>query len=519
MKIVTVEQMKALEAASARAGVSVDALMEKAGLAVASQATELLESPRGARVLVLVGPGNNGGDGLVAARYLHQWGARVQIYLCAPRPSSDPKLEQAEDRGIPVTSSEDDPSYALLHRHLSSTSLIIDAIIGTGKARPLQGGLKAILESVAQARGERVILLLAVDLPTGLDAETGALDPACQGADVTVTLGYPKVGHYTFPGASVAGRLVIADIGIPAGLDAEIALELITPDLLRSLLPRRTLEAHKGTFGRLMVVGGSRNYIGAPILACNGAYRAGAGLVTLAAAHTVDAIVAPRVVEATHLPLPETDAGGITSEGASLVREALSGYEALLVGCGLSQEAEVTEFVQALLLQEPALKTPMVLDADALNVLAHLPGWWERLKTPAVLTPHPGEMARLTSLSTGQVQSARLDTAREAAKRWGQVVVLKGAFTVVASHEGATHLSPFANPALASAGTGDVLAGVIGGLLAQGLTALDAATCGVYLHAAAAEELRTHLGDAGLVASDLLAEIPRRIKALKESSE
>ena len=519
MKIVTVEQMGALESASARNGVSVDTLMENAGLGVAFQATQLLESPRGTRVLVLVGPGNNGGDGLVAARHLHQWGARVQVYLCASRKSPDPKLELAEERGIPATSADDDPSFTLLQGHLAATSLVIDAILGTGTARPIEGRLKEVLRSVGQARKERRLPLLAVDLPTGLDAESGAVDPACLGADVTVTLGHPKVGHYTFPGASVTGRLEIVDIGIPPGLDADVPLELITPELVRSLLPQRPLEGHKGTFGRLLVVAGSRSYVGATILACSGAFRTGAGLVTLAAPRSVDAIAANRVIEATHLPLPETEAGGIASQSVSTVREAMGGYEALLMGCGLGQESEVDAFVQALLLQEPRPEMPAILDADALNILARLPNWWEQLKAPAVLTPHPGEMARLTGLSTAQVQAARLDTTREAAKRWGQVVVLKGAFTVVASPEGTTRLSPYANPALASAGTGDVLAGAIGGLLAQGLSPLDAATCGVYLHAAAAEELRADFGEAGLVASDLLPEIPRRMRGMAKERE
>ena len=199
-----------------------------------------------------------------------------------------------------------------------------------------------------------------------------------------------------------------------------------------------------------------------------------------------------------------------------MVQEALEGYAALVIGCGLGQEPDTQQFVYELLLQNPLLENlPVALDADALNALAQIPDWHTRLKAHAVLTPHPGEMARLAGLSTGQVQERRLEVARQAAEQWGQVVVLKGAFTVIASPEGEARISPFANPGLASAGTGDVLAGAIGGLLAQGLSPIDAATCGVYLHGAAAEELRLELGDAGLMASDLLPELPRRIKALK----
>ena len=224
MKIVTVEQMKALEAASVEAGVSVDALMEKAGLAVASEATRRLESPRGARVLVLVGSGNNGGDGLVAARHLHQWGARVQVYLCGPRKQPDPKLDLVEDRGIPVAAASDDNGYTLLQRSLESSPMVIDAVLGTGAARPIEGPVKDVLECVGRAGSRHRLTLLAIDLPTGLNADTGAVDPACLGSDVTVALGHPKVGHYTFPGASVTGELQIVDLGIPLGLDAEVDL-------------------------------------------------------------------------------------------------------------------------------------------------------------------------------------------------------------------------------------------------------------------------------------------------------
>ena len=275
MKIVTVEQMQALEVAAGKASVSVDALMEKAGLAVADLAIQHLASPRGARVLVLVGSGNNGGDGLVAARYLHQWGARVQLYLCASRKDPDPSLALAEDRGIPIATAADDPGLEQLRRHLASSSLVIDAVLGTGKARPLEGQLRKVLLQVADAREHQAAPMLAVDLPTGLDAETGAVDPACPGADITVALGYPKVGHFTFPGASVTGRLEIVDIGVPPGLDTDISLDLVTPELVRSLLPSRPIEAHKGTFGRLLVIAGSRSYVGATFLACSGAYPGG----------------------------------------------------------------------------------------------------------------------------------------------------------------------------------------------------------------------------------------------------
>jgi NAD(P)H-hydrate epimerase len=251
------------------------------------------------------------------------------------------------------------------------------------------------------------------------------------------------------------------------------------------------------------VVAGSRNYVGAAALAAGGAYRAGAGLVTIATPESVYPIVAGRALEATHLPLPEASPGHVSASAAEVVREQAPQYEALVVGCGMGQSAETRAFLERLLLADPPLDVPLLLDADGLNNLAQIDRWHERLHCHAVLTPHPGEMARLTGLSAGDIQSKRWETAQGWARRWGQVVVLKGAFTVVASPSAGLAVSPFANPALASAGTGDVLAGAIGGLLAQRLTPFEAACCGVYLHAAAGERVRTQVGDSGLLAGEL----------------
>lgn len=518
MKIVNVQQMQALEAASAQAGVSTDTLMENAGLAVADLAMRQLDNPRGARVLVLVGPGNNGGDGLVAARRLHQWGARVYVYLCAHRRSPDPKLEVVLDRGMPVIHASEDSDFVALNGHLKSCSLVIDAVLGTGRARTLEGTLRDIFAEVGRFRTQRDLPLLAIDLPTGLNADSGAMDPAGVGADITAALGYPKVGHVTFPGAEAGGRLEVVDIGIPGGLDQHVPLELVTARLIRPLIPKRPINSHKGTFGRLVVVAGSRNYVGAPYLACSGAYRAGAGLVTLAAAWGAYTIASTKLAETTHIPLPETEAGAISGRALETLCEALAGPGALVIGCGLGQEGESQELVQRLLSSHALDGTPAVIDADALNALALQDAWYRQLTVDCVLTPHPGEMSRLTGETTSRVQERRLEIAQASARDWGQVVVLKGAHTIIASPDGRTRISPFANPGLASAGTGDVLAGVIGGLLAQGLSTFDAATCGVYVHGAAAEAVRQQLGDTGMTASDLLPEIPRQIKRLKEEA-
>ena len=286
MKVVTSAQMAALEAASERRGVATDALMENAGLAVAETVRRLLDNVADAAVIVLVGPGNNGSDGLVTARQLRRWGAKVTAYLASTRPPVDRKMDLAREYDVEIVSLADDPGMVILERLLRRSRVVVDAVLGTGRSRPLSGGIKdAMLLLQACRTGENGPQVVALDSPTGVDADTGEVDPACPQADVTVALGHPKVGLLTFPGAAVAGRLEVVDIGLPAGLveEKDIALELLTAAWVGPRLPARPLDGHKGTFGHALVVAGSRTYVGAACLASLAAARVGAGLVTLAA--------------------------------------------------------------------------------------------------------------------------------------------------------------------------------------------------------------------------------------------
>ena len=514
MKIVTVEQMLELERRSADIGLPPEVLMENAGLAVANQAREFLGNVTGRSILVLVGPGNNGGDGLVAARHLHDWGAKVHLFLIKRKTQSDKNFSLNMERGISWTDAACDKGLSIFNKALSAADMVIDALFGTGKIRPLEGIVKQILEQVSAAKESRPGLkILAIDLPSGMDANTGATDPACLAADLTVTLGYPKAGLFKFPGAARVGQLEIADIGIPADLAEGIATELITAESVRALLPSRPRDANKGTFGRLLVVAGSINYIGAAYLACEGAMRVGTGLVTLATAKSLQPSL--KLIEATYIPLPESEPGIISKEAVPVIRERLANYDAMLLGCGLGQDPETAQFLRELLF-DGSPGTPVVVDADGLNILARIPQWWQMLEGKAVLTPHPGEMSRLVGKPVAEIQKGRVESALKAAAEWKQTVVLKGAFTVVASSGGEVRISGAANPGLASAGTGDVLSGVIAGLMAQGLSPFDAASCGVYLHAMAGELVREGLGDTGMIASDLLLRLPLVIKRLKQ---
>jgi len=516
MKIVTSEQMRQIDQECIRSGTPGHVLMENAGKAVAEETRRILGKIDQQCILLLIGPGNNGGDGLVAARYLHDWKARVSLYLCGQRPTNDANLELVQQRGITCIEAAQDASLDKFDEMLSSASCVIDALFGTGKARSLQGVFPQVLDRVTQAKKKTPGLhIIAVDLPSGLNADSGAVDPACLYADNTITLAFPKLGLFSFPGAERVGKLTIADIGIPGYLADSITTELITDEWARAVLPERPLNANKGTFGKVLVAAGSINYIGAAYLACSGAMRVGAGLVTLATATSLQPILEAKLTETTYLPLPESDPGIISPQAAELISQQFSNYNVLLLGCGLGQSQSTIEFVNAVL-AKPELPA-LVLDADALNTLAKTPKWWQQLTTDAILTPHPGEMARLSGLSVDEIQSDRVGIAQKLALEWHKTIVLKGAYTVIATPEGYSRVSPIANPGLASAGTGDVLTGAIAGLLAQGLPLFDAAALGVYLHGKAGEMVKDIIGNAGMIAADLLSALPLVIKKLKEA--
>ncbi|MFC1915465.1 NAD(P)H-hydrate dehydratase [Chloroflexota bacterium] len=515
MKIVSSEQMRQIDQECAKVGLPTSVLMENAGKTVAEETRCILSTTDRQDVLVLVGPGNNGGDGLVAARYLHDWGTKVSLYLCSQRPSDDPNLEVVKQRGMTCVAAAQDESLDKFDELLSSANCIIDALLGTGKARPLQGIFPQVLDRVAQAKRKKPGLrIIAVDLPSGLNADNGAVEPACLYADNTITPAFPKLGLFSFPGAERVGKLTIADIGIPDHLADSITTELITDEWAKTVLPERPLDANKGTFGRVLVVAGSINYIGAAYLACSGAMRVGAGLVTLATAASLQPILAAKLTEATYLPLPESQPGILSAQAAELIVPQLSNYNVLLLGCGLGQSQSVTKFLTSIFFREKL--PPLVIDADALNTLANIPDWWQQITYDAILTPHPGEMARLNGLSIAEIQSDRVSIVKKFALSWHKTIVLKGAYTVIATPEGLCRISPIANPGLASAGTGDVLTGAITGLMAQGLSLFDAAALGVYLHSKAGEMVKDIIGNAGMIATDLLSALPLAIKQIKE---
>lgn len=520
MKIVTAEEMRQIDRDAAAKGLPTEVLMANAGRAVAEEVKERIGDMADRRVLVLVGPGNNGGDGLVAASHLQEGGAKVDLYIWSRKTEGDANFAATQAKGIPFVKAEEDEGFKDLLCLTEKADVIVDSLLGTGKARAISGTLKGMLEVVARwRRGDAVVA--AVDLPTGLDADTGAVDEATVPADFTVTLGYPKPGLFLLPGARYVGELSVADIGFPPEPEGQSPLEMIIPELVKQLLPARPALSHKGTFGKVMVVAGSVNYVGAPFLACVSAGRVGAGLVTLACANTIYPILASKLVETTFLPLLDSPPGLLYGEAMNVLVRALPDYNVALLGPGLGQEAVTKSFVDQLLRWVKSETTgkfkdvSWVIDADGLNALPSIRKWPDVIPQKAVLTPHPAEMGRLLGLSVEQVQADRLGVARRAAAEWGRVVVLKGAYTIVASPDGQTFVNPGANPALASAGTGDVLAGAIAGLMAQGLDPKRAAVAGVFIHGLAGDLVRDEVGDAGALAGDLLDLLPEAISVVK----
>ena len=517
MKLVTAEQMRALEAVAAEQGVTEAQLMENAGVAVAQESWINMGAAEGRNAVVLVGPGNNGGDGLAAARNLKEWGAEVSVFLLRPRPDDDPQWQALQAEGIEAWSAEEDPGLERLEARLAETHGVVDALLGTGLSRPIDGLLELVLDKLAERRAQRIFRphLLSIDVPTGVDPDTGHADPAVVRADTTVALGFAKVGLFAMPGRAIAGDVVETDIGLPEGLGDDLPFEDIRQRDLQERMPFRSDDSHKGTFGTTVVAAGSRRYPGAARLASEAALRAGAGLVVLAAPESAQALVAAGTPEVAHHPLP--DAGGaVSADAAAELLRGLEGCEALLIGPGLSHTPETAAFVANVLAGLDGVEglRAAVIDADALNAVAERPGWHEGLAVARVLTPHPGEMARLLGIPVEEVQRDRLRLAVDYARRTGSVVVLKGANTVVAAPDGRARLSEFSSAVLATAGTGDVLAGFIASLIGQGMDPFDAASAAVYLHSECGRALEGAMGSATAAASDLLRALPEVRKAL-----
>jgi ADP-dependent NAD(P)H-hydrate dehydratase / NAD(P)H-hydrate epimerase len=515
MKLPTAEQMRALDnIAISHYGIPSIVLMENAGRGMVAAMGQEFGNLAGRTITILVGPGNNGGDGLVIARHLHQQHARPHVLLLSvpDKFTGDAAVNLAvvQKLGLPLRQFSPGDSSEMVRGLLRHSWLVVDAIFGTGLKREVSGHFAEVIELLNQLH----LPVAAVDIPSGLNADTGQPLGVCVQASMTATFAHAKPGLTVHPGRGLAGRLQVIDIGIPpeAAHQAAISTELLTAATLGAWLPERQASSHKGTFGHLLVVAGSEGKTGAAILCAQGAMRSGAGLVTLCVPAAVNSIFETCLTEAMTLPLPSSGKGHLSIADYEKIFEATRGKQAVAVGPGLGTAPETAEMVLRLYRQ---CQEPMVIDADGLNILAGEPAVLASPPGPRLLTPHPGEMSRLTGLATKAIQADRLAVASTFAREKGVFLVLKGADSVIAAPDGRLAVNPTGNPGMASGGMGDVLTGIIGGLLAQGLTPWQAACLGTYAHGAAGDRLAAGSGaNLGLLASDLAREFPRTLAEL-----
>ncbi len=518
MYIATAQEMNNIDRrARDEYGIPALLLMENAASGITRTVEEMLGSVSRKRITVICGRGNNGGDGLAAARQLYNRGARVSVYLLSDMTAftaeAEMNLNIALKTGVEIHGKGTYPP-GTLRLALNHSHVIVDAIIGTGLSSTIKEAYKEVIGLINDSN----IPVIAVDIPSGIASDTGEVMGAAVKAAATVTFALPKRGHFLYPGFDYTGKLHIVDISIPkSAVEKEsIYLNLLTEEDMRSIVPARQTDAHKGTNGHVLVIAGSIGKGGAAAMTALSCLRAGAGLLTLAAPESVQPIVAGKLTEVMTHPLAETEAGTISSAAVDMLLELSRDKEAVAIGPGLTTHEDTVSVVKRLV-KEAGI--PMVIDADAINAIADNPGLLSERRSATILTPHPGEMGRLTGKSTAEVQKDRIGVARGFAMEHGVYLVLKGAHTVIAEPSGAVHISPTGNPGMATGGTGDALTGIIAGLIAQGLEPAQAAKLGVYLHGLAGDLAAEETGTVGMIASDLIERIPAAIKYVTGSKQ
>ncbi len=510
MKLVSVSQMRAIEKEADASRLTYADMMENAGRGLAEVVLDLpFIEDQEIEVLGLVGPGNNGGDTLVALDYLAHEGFKARAYLIKRKSENDELVARVLDAGGEIISAESDINSQALEYYLATANILLDGILGTGAKPPLKKDMAEVFVKVLGtiAQLEDPPFVVAVDCPSGTDCDTGEVPPEAIPADLTVTMAAVKQGLLKLPAFEYVGELKVVDIGLPDNLRSlkDLTIDVAEDDLVSALLPDRPLNAHKGTFGTVLIVAGSVSYTGAALMAGKAAYRVGTGLVTLAVPEPLHAALAGQFPEATWAVLPH-ESGFISSQAVDVLKNNLDRATALLIGPGFGLEDPTRKFVENIL---PEIKLPVVFDADGLKLLSQVEDWHEKIPAPAVLTPHPGEMSVMTGLSKDEIQNNRQEIALKYAREWDHILILKGAFTVIASPDGRMTIIPVASPTLARAGTGDVLAGLIVGLRAQGLEAYEAAVAGAWIHARAGLEAGLRLGgSASVLAGDVLEAVP-----------
>ncbi len=515
MKILTSKQMKEIDRkAIEEIGILGPILMENAGLQLVKNILSRFPQISKEKIVIVAGKGNNGGDGFVVARHLANLGAEPLVLLLASKGEvkgdAAVNLRICDKSGIKINEVCSLQDWKRQKDNIFLSSLVIDAIFGTGLASPAQGVYAAAIEDINKAKGYKI----SIDIPSGLSSDTFQIIGPCVKADLTVTLAAPKISHIFSPAEEYVGELVVADIGVPPFLfeDKSLKLELVEEKTVLPYFVRRRKDTHKGTYGHLFILSGSFGKTGAAIMAGKAALKMGAGLVTLGVPESCLPIVARSMVELMTEPLPETPAKTLSSGALDRVINLLDGKNALLIGPGISTHQSTAELVLSLL---PKLRLPTVIDADALNILAAKPEIIKSLPKPVVLTPHPGEFARLLKLSIRDVLKRRLELTPQFAQDNSAYLVLKGYKTLIATPQGEVFVNPTGNPGMATAGSGDVLSGMIASMLIQEKKPLEAILAAVYVHGLSGDIGAEKLGEKALTAGDIIRYLPSAIKLLQ----
>jgi NAD(P)H-hydrate epimerase len=488
-------------------------LMENAAIKVVEVIQKVYSLKEQDRVVVLVGVGNNGGDGLAVARHLFLRGVGVDVFLLAREDavSGDAgiNLGIVKKLGVPLVFVRDESDISRLKESLKSATLVVDAIFGTGLSRPVEGIFAEVIELV-----NRVALpVVAVDIPSGINGADGRVMGTAVKAMDTVTFGYPKRGHLLYPGRKYTGKLHVVPIGLPLDSAQAVGVQAFTLDVdeAAGMLKERPAEGHKGTFGRVAVVAGSTGMTGAACLAAMAALRSGAGLVTLGIPASLNDILENKLTEVMTRPLQDHGTGCLQEEALDDVLDLVRDADVLAIGPGLGKSGAVVEVLRNIL---GRIDISIVLDADGLNHISRDISLLSKHAGPVVITPHPGEMARLTGLSVAQIVESPVEVAQRFSQETGVVVLLKGATTVVCHPDGRVYFNTTGNSGMATAGSGDVLTGIIAGFIAQGYEPFDAAVLGAFVHGYAGDLAADAHGQAGMVAGDILEAVPLALKKM-----
>ncbi len=499
MKILTVDQMKTEERLSDEMGVTYQRLMENAGCAAAAFIRRTLQNVAGRNFMIFCGSGNNGGDGFVVARKLFEEGANVIVVLCGGIPRSDEAKYMYNcviQAGITMLDFELDRKK--VDEFLGGADIIIDALFGTG----FSGEFRAPYDEIAEMINSDIAVKISLDIPSGVNAETGLCAKNSIRSNFTVAFEAAKPGHLLLPGKEFCGKTEVVDIGIPYEVKAQIPQNCFSAneDMVFSSIRKRPRFSNKGTFGKLLCITGSSNFPGAAVLSALSAMKAGAGITTVAATEKVVSMIAARIPEATFLPLPENEDGTICASAKEKILPMLETVDAVLIGCGLGRGKDIGEIVEFVL---ENVNGTVIVDADGLNCISENPGVLKKAKQIPIITPHMGEMARLCKISIPETVERRIEIALETAKEYGAIVVLKDSSTIIAEPNGDIYFNSTGNPGLAKGGSGDCLAGMIASFAAQGYIETSCAVCGVYLHGLAADRAVKDLSEYGMLPSDI----------------